>query len=246
MADVIQRKQFTFYESFAKALSRIKDKSDRADAYDAICNYALYGIEPDFGIVSDSVAIAFDLIKPNLDASKRKAIGGMKGSKAKDSDKTEERPCEDPDKMPIRPCEDPDNKKEKEGEKEKEKEKEIEKEYECIYSPPAPPPVPPKPDPPNQEAERHKYGQYGWVLLSDAEYGRLLKEYGTEKVKQAIAYVDESAQTTGNKNKWKDWNLTVRRCIRDGWGNNTNNKGANTNGTTTGDAGQRKRYGTYL
>ena len=245
MADVMHRKQFTFYESFAKALSRIKDKSDRADAYDAICNYALYGIEPDFDCVSDSVAIAFDLIKPNLDASKRKAMGGMKGSKAKDSDKTEERPCEDTEKMPTRPYEDTNNKKEKEGENEKEEE--YEKEYECIYTPPAPPPpVPPKPDPPNQEPERHKYGQYGWVLLSDAEYGRLVKEYGTEKVKQAISYVDEAAQTTGNKNKWKDWNLTVRRCIRDGWGQNANNKGANTNGSTGVNSEPRKRYGTYL
>ena len=41
------RTQFTFYESFYKAISRIKKKADRADAYDAICKYALTGIEPD-------------------------------------------------------------------------------------------------------------------------------------------------------------------------------------------------------
>ena len=45
-------------------------------------------------------------------------------------------------------------------------------------------------------------------------------KYGEAEVARAIRYVDESAQTTGNKNKWKDWNLVVRKCIREGWGKN--------------------------
>ncbi len=69
----MQRTQFTFYESFSKALSRIKKKADRADAYDAICNYALYGVEPDMEVLPESVAIAFDLIRPTLESSWRKA-----------------------------------------------------------------------------------------------------------------------------------------------------------------------------
>ena len=77
------RTQFTFYGSFAAALSRIKKKADRADAYDAICNYALYGKEPDYEKISDSVAISFDLIKPTLDASKRKAENGKAGANRK-------------------------------------------------------------------------------------------------------------------------------------------------------------------
>ena len=77
------RKQFTFYESFASALSRIKKKSDRADAYDAICRYALYGELPDLEKLPDSAAIAFDLIRPTLDVSKRKADAGKTGGTAK-------------------------------------------------------------------------------------------------------------------------------------------------------------------
>lgn len=73
------RKGFTFFDSFAKALRYIKKKTDRADAYDAICNYALYGIEPDMNSLPDAAAIAFELIKPNLDASKRKAKSGKQG-----------------------------------------------------------------------------------------------------------------------------------------------------------------------
>jgi hypothetical protein len=55
-------------------------------------------------------------------------------------------------------------------------------------------------------------------LLTDEQYDRLVGEYGLARVDAAVAYIDESAQQTGNKNKWKDWNLTVRKCIREGWG----------------------------
>lgn len=79
----MQRSQFTFYESFARAMKRIKDKEDRADAYDAIVNYALYGLEPDLDRLPDSAAIAFELIRPNLDASKRKAENGKLGGRPK-------------------------------------------------------------------------------------------------------------------------------------------------------------------
>lgn len=86
----MDRTQFTFYESFYKAISRIKKKSDRAEAYDAICAYALYGTEPDTESMSDAAAIAFELSKPNLDASRRKANSGKKGGERKQSEsKTE-------------------------------------------------------------------------------------------------------------------------------------------------------------
>ena len=74
----MERNQFTFYASFYKAISRIRSKAARADAYDIICAYALTGKEPDMDKLADSTAIAFDLIKPNLDASKRKAESGSK------------------------------------------------------------------------------------------------------------------------------------------------------------------------
>lgn len=75
------RSQFTFYESFARALSCIRKKADRADAYDAICNYALYGAEPE-ETVADSVRIAFELIRPMLDSSRRKSESGKRGGES--------------------------------------------------------------------------------------------------------------------------------------------------------------------
>lgn len=65
---------------------------------------------------------------------------------------------------------------------------------------------------------RHKYGEYGWVRLSDEEHDRLLNELGEAELTRCITYVDESAQSNGNKNKWKDWNLVIRKCARDRWG----------------------------
>ncbi len=92
----MNRTQFTFYESFATALRRIRKKADRCDAYDAIADYALYGLEPDLDALPNSAAIALELIRPTLDASRRKAEGGARGSPVKDPAKLRERPDKDP------------------------------------------------------------------------------------------------------------------------------------------------------
>lgn len=84
------REQFTFYRSFADAVKRIKKDADRAKAYDAICNYALYEVEPDLDNLPDAAAIAFALIKPNLDASKRKSDSGKSGGRPKANGKQNE------------------------------------------------------------------------------------------------------------------------------------------------------------
>lgn len=74
-----------------------------------------------------------------------------------------------------------------------------------------------KPPAPTKQV-RKSYGQFGWVKLTDEEYNRLLNDLGQAEVKRCITYVDESAQATGNKNKWRDWNLVIRKCSRDKWG----------------------------
>lgn len=117
----MERTQFTWYESFSKAIKRIKKKADRCDAYDAISDYALYGREPDLDQLPDSAAIAFELIRPNLDASRRKANAGKSGGSAKQNASKAEA-----------------ERKQEETEREKEKEKEKEKENECYPPTPLP------------------------------------------------------------------------------------------------------------
>ena len=116
------RKQFTMYESIYKSLQRIRNKKDRADAYDAICAYALYNQEPNLETASDAVAIAFELIRPVFDYARKKAEsrkqGGSKsnqdGSKPKAKGKQTPREKESEEEIEV--------------EGEKENEEEIEKE----------------------------------------------------------------------------------------------------------------------
>lgn len=72
--------------------------------------------------------------------------------------------------------------------------------------------------PPPERKVKHKRGQYGWVRLTDDEYNRLLHDLGADELERCIAYIDESAQSNHNKNKWKDWNVVIRKCSRQGWG----------------------------
>lgn len=87
----------------------------------------------------------------------------------------------------------------------------------------APPSAAPAPTSKSSEKEpKKKYGQYGWIKLTETEYSRLLEDLGQAELGRCIKYIDESAQSNGNKNKWRDWNLVLRRCSREGWGmNNT-------------------------
>lgn len=134
------RTQFTFYESFYKAISRIKKKTDRADAYDIICSYALFQKEPDLDSVSDAVAIAFELLRPVLDKAREKAENGKNGgSKPKTNAKQTESKTEANAKV-----EQAANKKEKEVEVEVEKEIEIDNIHPtdvCAELPSSPPPA---------------------------------------------------------------------------------------------------------
>ena len=71
--------------------------------------------------------------------------------------------------------------------------------------------------------EFKKYGEYGWVKLTDDQYAKLEAKLGVEELDRCIQHVDELAQSSRNKNKWKDWNLVIQRCSREGWGKKTGN-----------------------
>lgn len=86
------RGQFTFYASFAEAISRIKKKTDRADAYDAVVRYALYNVDPDMDKLPDAAAVVFMMAKPHLDAARRKSDGGRRRDAAKKPEDAEKIP----------------------------------------------------------------------------------------------------------------------------------------------------------
>lgn len=130
------REQFTFYKSFYRAASRIKDPMARLNFYDTVCAYALESAEPDLDSVPDSVALAFELLQPVLDKARSKAENGAKGGKQSSASDvpTASKPeansfvPEANGKQTESKQQNPTSKKE--GEKEKEKEVEVEREVE--------------------------------------------------------------------------------------------------------------------
>ena len=178
----MEREQFTFYASFAKAISRIKKKADRCEAYDAITRYALYGEAPDLEGMADAAAITFDLIKPVLDTAKRKAENGKKGgSKAEAKAKQTESKTEANHKR---------EQTESDIEGEKEGEGEGEKENEC-YIPPVIPPC---------SAEPAEFaGELGSAFADWIAYKRERREtYKETGYRNLVTQVRNAANTYGD------------------------------------------------
>lgn len=182
-----ERTQFTFYASFFDAVSRIKKKADRADAYDAICAYALREEDPDFSKMSDAAQIAFLLIKPNLDSSRRKAKSGKDGGSRKASGK------QNGSKQEANCKQD-----ERESEKEKEKEKEGEIENECY---------PPTPLPGGTKAKR-------FIPPTVDEVAAYCQERGNGLDPEAFVDFYTSKGWMVGKNPMKDWKAAVRTWER--------------------------------
>ena len=107
----MERKQFTFYGSFFRAMRKIKSKIARADIYDSICAYALFEEVPDEDNIHPTALAIFEMARPVLDTAKEKALAGAEGGKKRKASKPEA------------------DTKQMESEKEKEKEKE--NEIEC-------------------------------------------------------------------------------------------------------------------
>ena len=128
----MNRKQFTFYASFFEAVSMLSRAADRCRVYEAICRFGLYGEEPDPNKLTGGAALAWQLIRPVLDAGRRRAEGGKRGGEisGKDTARIEQGYGKDMTRIGQGSGKVVASKGEKEKEKEVEKEEEIEKEKE--------------------------------------------------------------------------------------------------------------------
>ena len=69
---------FVFYRSFRDAISEMSDE-DKLATLLAICDYALYGVEPK---LKDAMARAvFTVARPSIDANKERRANGKKGGR---------------------------------------------------------------------------------------------------------------------------------------------------------------------
>ena len=69
----------------------------------------------------------------------------------------------------------------------------------------------------------NKYGTYQRIKLTDKEYNKLVDEFGEEFIKKQIELLDEYIESNNNKNKYTNFNLVLRKSIRDNWFNKNKN-----------------------
>ena len=170
-----ERKAFSFYRSYYEA-SKDLPREAQADFLMAICAYIFDGVEPDLQGVASAM---FKLAKPTLDTSIKRASAGQTGGKSKANAKQNESKPEANQKQTA--SNDEANPKrymindymindQMINDKEK-----IDK---------------------KEKPQRHKYGQYKNVLLSDDELEKLKTEFPIDW-QDRIERVSEYVASTG-------------------------------------------------
>ena len=80
-----------------------------------------------------------------------------------------------------------------------------------------------------EKEPKEKYGKYGRVKLTTDEYLRLVNEYGEDFIKNQIDLLDEYIESNNNKNKYTNFNLVLRKSIREKWFERNNKNGGSNN-----------------
>lgn len=62
-----------------------------------------------------------------------------------------------------------------------------------------------------EKKQKHKYGEYNHILLTDDELSKLNTEYGEEKTQKAITYLDEYIEMKGTK--YKSHYLALKKWV---------------------------------
>ena len=205
------RDSFIFYRSFLKAIEKLPSKQQLA-LFKAIAYKALDNVDIEIDGLAEGM---FSLISPQLEANNQKYEYGKLGGEFGKLGGRPKKEKENPEKTP-KGLSDEDHKKTPKGFPEKTpnvNDNVNDNENENVNA--GENPIPPKPI-------KHKHGEYGWIRLSDDEHARHISDYGEKTVSDMIFYIDESAQSKKNSQGWKDWNLVIRRGIRDGWGFRSN------------------------
>ena len=97
----MKRKQFTFYRAFFEAIEKLPLMKEKVRAYDLLCAYALDGTEPGPEIENCSGTKLFRLLRPNLDAGRKRSAGAVAARELLLRSGLEPEPMEDPEKGSI-------------------------------------------------------------------------------------------------------------------------------------------------
>lgn len=74
----MERNQFTFYNSFAKAAESVRKKTERCDFYDMVKDYALYGEAPNPERTTRRLMSLFYAAKPTIEKDIRQSVEGRR------------------------------------------------------------------------------------------------------------------------------------------------------------------------
>ena len=192
-----ERKAFSFYRSYYEASKDLPTKEDQADFLMAICSYIFDGVEPEITGVASAM---FKLAKPNLDTSvKRANAGQIGGSNNKKQNKTKANEKQNESKSEA-------------NEKQNESQAEAINDYmindyminDCMINDKEKINKKEKP-------QRHKYGQYHNVMLSDDEMEKLKMEFPVDW-EERIERVSEYCASKGVT--YKNYLATIRTWAR--------------------------------
>lgn len=61
------------------------------------------------------------------------------------------------------------------------------------------------------------YGEFRRIKLTKKEYEKLCEDFGKEVIDLQIKKLDEYVESNNNKNKYTNFNLVLRKSIRDNW-----------------------------
>ena len=65
--------------------------------------------------------------------------------------------------------------------------------------------------------KKNTYGTYKRIKLTEDEYQRLVEDYGEETITRQIELLDEYIESNNNKNKYTNFNLVLRKSLREKW-----------------------------
>lgn len=68
-----------------------------------------------------------------------------------------------------------------------------------------------------EKKSKTKYGTYNRILLFDYEYEKLCSDFGKKVVDKQIDLLDEYIESNNNKNKYTNFNLVIRKSLREKW-----------------------------
>jgi Arc/MetJ-type ribon-helix-helix transcriptional regulator len=74
----------------------------------------------------------------------------------------------------------------------------------------------------NNDKINNKYiymGIYKRIKLTQEQYDKLINEFGESYINQIIEKLDEYVESNNNKNKYSNYNLVIRKAIREKWFN---------------------------